>query len=227
MRREFSFSNISFKDLKYLGAKKIRENKVFESWFNTNIEISKIDLEFLQKINLKYGENKTDFFRQSSEDTIKVKFISPILEQICFYNDKQNISDFYHEKLYYLGNKFILNGFCDFYVARGEFTPEEPYFFIQEFKKSNGSDPEPQLLAEMIAGLEISNFSRIKGAFIIGSIWNFVILDKIDKDSYNYYISENFDSTKMKDLEKIYKNLLYVKQEILNNSDNILKQQGL
>ena len=102
-------------------------------------------------------------------------------------------------------------------MAKGLYESETPYFFIQEFKKGvEFSDPRPQLVAELIAGLEISNFKNIKGAYIIGSIWNFVILEKIEKDSYRYYVSENFDSSKIGDLNLIYKNLLFVKKRSKN-----------
>ncbi len=35
------------------------------------------------------------------------------------------------------------------------------------------------------------------------------------KDKYQYFISQNFDSTKIDDLIDIYKNLLFVKNEII------------
>jgi len=65
----------------------------------------------------------------------------------------------------------------------------------------------------LIAGLEISKVSRICGVYIIGR--QFVILEKLGEDNYQYFISENFDSSKIGDLVKIYKNLLFIKQDIL------------
>jgi len=37
----------------------------------------------------------------------------------------------------------------------------------------------------------------MKGACIVGAIWDFVILEKIGKDKYQYNVSQNFDSTKI------------------------------
>jgi hypothetical protein len=54
----------------------------------------------------------------------------------------------------------------------------------------------------------------IKGAFVIGKYWNFVILKKTTNNKYIYFVSEDFDSSKIVDLEAIYKNLIFVKQEI-------------
>ena len=116
----------------------------------------------------------------------------------------------------YKTDKFIFNGTTDFVVSKGLFESEKPYFFIQEFKKGQTDGyPEPQLLAELIAGVELNNETVIKGAYIVGAIWNFVILEKLGKDTYQYYVSENYDSTKIDDLKGIYKNLMFVKEEII------------
>jgi hypothetical protein len=45
----------------------------------------------------------------------------------------------------------------------------------------------------------------------VGAIWNFVILEKLGKDRYQYFVSENFDSSKIGDLKGIYRNLVFVK----------------
>jgi hypothetical protein len=37
----------------------------------------------------------------------------------------------------------------------------------------------------------------------------------LGKDKYQYFVSQNFDSTKIYDLKDIYKNLVYVKEEII------------
>ena len=55
----------------------------------------------------------------------------------------------------------------------------------------------------------------MRGAYIVGAIWNFVILEKIGVNKYQYYVSENFDSTKIEDLKGIYKNLVFIKNEII------------
>jgi hypothetical protein len=92
---------------------------------------------------------------------------------------------------------------------------KKPYFFIQEFKRSEEySNPRPQLIAELISAIELNQEEVIKGAYIIGAIWNFVILEKLGKEKYQYFVSSNFDSTKIDDLMGIYKNLLVLKEEI-------------
>jgi len=55
----------------------------------------------------------------------------------------------------------------------------------------------------------------MRGAYIVEDIWNFVILEKLGKDKYKYFVSENYNSSKIGDLKGIYKNLIFVKKEIL------------
>ena len=226
--KEFSFSNISLRDLKSIvDIEKQYDLSVFKIWFQDR-EIGKSDLEFLENHNKRFGENMTSFFRNVSRETIQAKVIVPILNQVNFYNFESKISDFYSENIQYFDDEFILKGVCDFIVGTGLIRVQTPYFFIQEFKKTQGSNPEPQLIAEMISGLEISKFEKIRGAFIIGSIWNFVILWK-ENGIYKYVISQNFDVTKFEDLKKIFQNLLFVKNEILDlvKTEKILKERIL
>ncbi|KOR31962.1 hypothetical protein TI05_10260 [Achromatium sp. WMS3] len=45
-----------------------------------------------------------------------------------------------------------------------------------------------------------------------------MILEKLGKEKYQYFVSSNFDSTKIDDLMDIYKNLLVIKEEIIQIS---------
>ena len=69
----------------------------------------------------------------------------------------------------------------------------------------------PQLLAEMVVAIELNSENSIFGAYIIGKRWDFVYLEKIEKNSYRYTISESFDSFKIGDLQKIFQYLQAVK----------------
>ncbi|MCK5521686.1 MAG: hypothetical protein KAI83_01005 [Thiomargarita sp.] len=212
----YSFSKISFSELKNLVEIKPKLNyDKFNHWFNDeNIILNDKDTLFLKNLI-----DKNIFFLENyKEEDLKVKFITPILNRIDFINIDKEIRDFYDENLFYQTDQFILNGETDFVVAKGYFYSEKPYFFIQEFKKSKtAKDPEPQLLAELIAAIELNDFTTIKGAFIIGAIWNFVILEKLEINKYQYFVSRNYDSTDLEKLKGIYKNLLFVKNEIFES----------
>ncbi|KOR31768.1 hypothetical protein TI05_11530 [Achromatium sp. WMS3] len=210
----YCFNQISFSDLKNIvDIKPKLDYAKFDDWFNDKkIVLDNADTTFLQNLidkNVFYLDNY-------KEEDLKVKFIAPILNRIDFVNMDKEIRDFYDEGFFYQTDQFILGGETDFVVAKGHFFPEQPYFFIQKFKRlKTAKDPVPQLLAELIAAVELNNFILIKGAFIIGAIWNFVILEKLDVNKYQYFVSKNYDCTDLEKLNGIYKNLLVVKQEIL------------
>ncbi len=209
----YSFSKITFSDLdKIINIiEKIGDEEIFDSWINNNINISSEDLNFLTTLL----KSEKFFIERYKEEDLKVKFIAPILNRVDFKLVDIQIRDFYEESITYKNKNFTLTGICDFIVSKGLNYAKTPLFFIQEFKKGfDSSDPRPQLIAELISAIEINNFTQMRGAYIVGAIWNFVILEKLKENSYQYFVSENFDSTKINDLKEIYKNLLFVKEEI-------------
>jgi uncharacterized protein YfkK (UPF0435 family) len=209
----YNFSNIKESDLSNIfDIEKKLDDKIFNKWFNNNIDIKIYILEFLKNL---IDENKF-LIKDYHEEDLKVNVIIPILNLIKFKSYENEFRDFYELQLEYKTDDFILKGTSDFVVSKGLLKSKKPYFFIQEFKKGKViSDPEPQLLAELISAVELNNWKSIRGAYIVGAIWNFVILERLEKHKYQYYVSQNFDSTKIEDLKDIYKNLVFVKNEII------------
>jgi hypothetical protein len=209
----YSFSKIRDKELKELfDIKKSLNPKVFDNWFNNNLEVSKeIESFFITLI-----EENIDFIDSYNEEDLKVHFIIPLLNTVKFKSIEYNIRDFYETKLVYKTDDFVFSGTTDFLISKGLFETEKPYFFIQEFKRDEEyGNPRPQLLSELISAVELNDWTTIKGAYIVGSIWRFVVLEKLGEKKYQYYVSQNFDSTKIEDLKDIYKNLVFVKNEII------------
>ncbi len=209
----YNFSKIRDAELEKLFIIKKNLNRdIFDSWFNNSILIDD-EIELFLKNLIFDNEKLIDSYK---EEDLKIKFLAPLLNKIKFVSFKDEFRDFYEEKLTYQTENFILTGTADFIVSKGLIKSEKPYFFIQEFKRSEEyGNPRPQLLAELILAVEVNNFEIIKGAYIIGAIWNFVILQRVEKHNYIYYVSANFDSTKIEDLKLIYKNLLFIKDEII------------
>ena len=208
----YQYSKIRDIDLEKLV--KIEENLEdsikMENWLNNQINLNKETIDFLDNLIKK----EIKYIKVYSEEDLKVNFIIPVLNRIDFKIDLK-IRGFYEEKLVYKSKNFIFSGNTDFIISKGLRRAEKPYFFIQEFKRAEDfSNPRPQLLAELISAVELNNWKTIKGAYIIGSNWNFVVLERLKKHEYQYFISQNFDSTKIEDLKGIYRNLLFVKQEI-------------
>jgi hypothetical protein len=100
-------------------------------------------------------------------------------------------------------------------VAKGYDKPINPYFFIQEFKQTTSAFPEYQLLSEMIVATKLNNTNHIKGAFIIGSIWVFMLLNQLDNNKYQYCLSRKYDAIELDDLKQIYQLLQWVKSELM------------
>lgn len=223
-RAIYTFGTITFKDLEHLVT--IKRNisiEVFRNWFEAEIQISHDDKVYLNDL---ISENY--FLIESyNEEELKVKFIAPILNRVKFTDVAHEIRDFYEERITYQADQFILTGTTDFLVSKGLEYSKKPYFFLQEFKKSmRHDDPRPQLLAELISAVELNNFKEIKGAFVIGENWNFVILDKQGKDKYQYFVSHTLNATHTNDLQQIYKNLLFVKHEIIKIEEQLMDQSG-
>jgi len=214
----YQYSKIKYSQLRDLVTIKQKLNKtIFDHWFKNDISLNE-DIENFLKDLIKENEG---LIKSYNEEDLKMYFIAFLLKKINFKLIKEEIRGFYEEPLKYKAQNFIFSGTPDFVVSKGLTYSEKPYFFIQEFKKSReNSDPEPQLLAELISAVELNNWKTIKGAYIVGENWNFVILNKLEKEIYEYFVSETFNCTKIEDLKGIYKNLLFVKQEIIDMIKN-------
>ncbi|MEN8216124.1 MAG: hypothetical protein ABFS56_07055 [Pseudomonadota bacterium] len=209
----YQYSKIRDTELKKLfEIEKNLDDSVFDEWLNNNIEIDHSIEMFLFDLI----EDNKSLVETYGEEDLKVNFIVPILNQIRFKSIDKKIRPFYELPMTYKTSQFILNGTADFVVSEGLVESKKPYFFIQEFKRNEDyGNPRPQLLAELISAVELNDWRFIKGAYIVGGNWHFAILEKLERHKYQYFISQNFDSTKIEDLKSIYKNLLFVKNEIL------------
>jgi len=208
----FSKKSLSFEDLQQVVDIEEKINfSLFNDWFNFQYNISNDTKKFLNQL---IDKNRL-FFDDYLEEELKAKFLIPILNRIDFVTGE--CRDWYERPLKIKLNNYELSGNVDFMVAKGRSKPVVPYFFIQEFKKLlTPSNPKYQLVAQLLVALNLNQHKTIRGAFIIGKYWNFVILKKMN-NKYVYFVSEDFDSSKTTDLEAIYKNLIFIKQEIKNS----------
>ena len=152
-----------------------------------------------------------DRLEDINEETLKMSFISLVLNLVQF--NGANYTAFADERLEAEFDNLILMGRVDWFVAKGKYKPETPYLFLQEYKhtKHADSDPEGQLLAEMLAARQLNKtLGLLKGLTIIGKFWNFVILHE-----NQYSISKSYDSTQEDELRDIYRILKVVRNEIV------------
>ena len=192
--------------------KRIYKQIIFEEWFSFDYNIDEDVENFLQKLLDKNAQLIFDYY----EEDLKMYFLAPLLNKVDFLMMNEEVRGFYDAPLTYKTDKFIFSGESDFMISKGIQRAKKPYFFIQEFKKGKKlTDPEPQLLAEMISAVELNKTTTIRGAFITGADWYFVILEKLEVDKYQYFLSQKFNSTKIDELKGIYKNLQFVKNEVI------------
>ena len=213
--KTLNYSTLTLNDLEEIfDIKREQNKKIFDKWFLQKYNISEEENLFLKKLVNRHFDKIINY----TELELISKFIAPILNMVDFELKDKKIRDWYEVPLKYEYKNIVFNGRCDYVVARGYDNPINPYFFIQEFKQASSSFPEYQLIAEMIVSTLINKTKTIKGAYIVGSVWTFVILEKIKEDNYRYFISKKYDSIDIDDLTKIYKNLQIVKQEIYKNN---------
>ncbi len=207
MQLSYSFSNIRFSQLrKFVNIEKDTDATKFVEWFSLPYAFSDSEMIFLQALIDKHK----NYLPSYSEENLKMKFLSILLDKISFAN--KNINDFYEAALSAEVNGVKLNGFADYMVASGIDEPEKPYFFLQEFKPLKaGKDVDDQLFAELIAAMTINETNLMRGCYVIGQNWRFVIMEKNENNNYFAHISEQFDCLKIADLAQIYKYLQIVK----------------
>jgi len=215
----YQYGKITFHELSQLVDIKqnFKQQNKFNNWFSLDHIFSKKDIIFFEKL---ISKNYL-LIENYHEEDLKINVIAPIINKVDFFLFDEEIRNFYEQSIIYKTDKFIFNGITDFLVSSGLQYSKKPYFFIQEFKKSKkNDDPQPQLLAELISAVELNDWNTIKGAYIIGENWNFVILERFEKHKYQYFVSRTFNCTNIEDLKGIYKNLLFVKNEIIEMVKN-------
>jgi hypothetical protein len=207
--KSYNFSSIKYTEIEALVKIKPQYNKnKFDEWFDYAYEINETESNFFEKLINKH-RLLLNFYL---EEDLKMKFLSPILNQVDFLTD--DFHDWYDGALSGMVNGVEIKGFTDYMVATGISQARKPYFFIQEFKPSiPDRNPEVQLLAEMLVTIEKNQTNIMRGGYIIGRNWSFVILEKVQENVFEYFVSSSFDALDFADLKKIYIILQAVKHK--------------
>ncbi len=185
--------------------KQVWSNTTLDEWENNTQEIDdfeKRNVIQLQKTLVRGG-------RAWNETELENKFISPLI-MVADIDDEQ-IGYFLERSFVGIVDDYQLSGIVDGVIATGVRNPHTPYFCFHEYKRSveNQGTPDAQVLAAMLVAREINQNSKpIYGLFIVGLIWNFVILD-----GHEYCISKNY-SADNEQVFAIFKMLKALKQII-------------
>ncbi len=207
--KSYNFSTIKYSDLESLVHIRMGDDEhKFDEWFKTPYKMKASESSFLNEHIRKFRSRLSSYL----EETLKMKFLSPLLNKVDFLTETSQ--DWYDASLSGFLNKAELKGFVDIMVATGTHEPRKPFFFIQEFKPSTPDrDPEVQLLAEMLVTIEKNQTKIMRGGYIIGRNWIFMIVEKIGENQFEYFVSEAFDALKLADLKRIYSILQTVKHK--------------
>ncbi len=205
----YNFSTVKYSNLEDIVSLNIVDNdQKFDEWFEMPYQINEEEIVYFEKLIQKH-KTYISFYM---EEDLKAKFIIPILNLVDFM--VAPVRDWYDGALSGVLNGVKFKGFTDFMVATGTDQAKKPYFFIQEFKPSiPDRDPRIQLLAELLVTIEKNKTTIMRGGYIIGQYWKFVIVEKIAENQFEYFVSKSFDSLDLDDLKQIYVILQAVKHK--------------
>ena len=199
---------ILFRDVSYDDLKKYFDiSQVYPFVFKSDVDlVSDDEREFLSSLITKHQNYIDDY----SEEELKMLFVAPILNRVSFRC--ADVREWFERDLSLEFDDVILSGKTDFMLARGFSKPQEPFFFIQEYKRSfPNSNPKWQLLSEMIVAIHLQDSDEIVGTYIVGQHWSFMKLFK-DGDKLTFSISQSLDSLDIEEMMAIYQNLKAIKK---------------
>jgi len=188
-----------------LGIKQIWQSELLEQWEHADIEINEFEkttLLHLQKSLIRGG-------RAWNEVELENKFISPLIMTAGI--DDEQIGYFLERPLSGVVGDYELSGTVDGMIATGFREPKMPYFCFHEYKRSieNQGTPDAQVLAAMLVAREQNqNKHPIYGLFVVGIVWNFIVL----KDNH-YCISRTYHADN-EEIFAIFKLIKALKQII-------------
>jgi hypothetical protein len=191
------------------GLKEILENyPLLDEWVAVDTEeVSVAERERLEVLRLRLLKN----FRSWNEETLKMKFISPILELIDY--DFEDFQTLFDTEIKGTVDGIDLKVVTDFTVARAiDDVIQTPYFYFHEYKrkKNNTDDPIAQVLIPSLIATELNQDNQpIYGCHVIGEMWYFMLVN-----GREYAIAKGIDATDKKGLERIFLILKQIKKII-------------
>ncbi len=172
---------------KAFGLTQVWDSSELLEWQNMPTEITESEKEqilHLQKPLIRGG-------RAWNEVELENKFISPLILTAKVEDD--NVGYFLERQLKGTIGDYELSGMVDGVIATGFRDPDVPFFCMHEYKRSveNQGTPDAQVLAAMLVAREQNNNKKpIYGMFIVGVIWNFIVLN-----DNNYCISNEYKAS--------------------------------
>ena len=200
--KDWEFSQIH----KEFGYKRHYEGfALLETWLKADDPINEAEKIALMALAKKLFYNAESW----NEDELKFLFISPLVQLVNFSYLEYKI--FTQRKFSAVLGDWQVSGIVDFVIAKGEQHPEQPFFFLHEYKQERKRDNDPlgQLLIEMlVAQQQNENETPLYGCYVVGRLYFFVVLD-----GQEYSVSSAYDASK-DDIMTIFRMFRFVKRHI-------------
>jgi len=160
------------------------------------------------------GRDRIDVWQEAE---LRDQFISVITSLVDFYSYQHFFNAFSERTLSATIQELELTGKVDWMVATGEEIPQNPFFFIHEYKKeeantNTNASGRAQLYAMMRAAQELNKDqeSTIYGCYVLGRFWFFTTLV-----NNQYCITNAYNATTREGLLTITKILKAQKELII------------
>ena len=180
---------------------------LLKNWQQIDFEIS----DFEKQLVLDLQQPLIWAGKSWNEVELENKFISPLIMAAKFEDRK--IAYFLERQLSAVVGDYELSGIVDGMIATGFRDPDLPLFCMHEYKRSieHQGSPDAQALAAMLVARELNNNDKpIYGLYVVGLIWNFIVLK-----GNEYCISKDYKSDN-EEVFSIFKMLKALKQIIKN-----------
>lgn len=169
---------------------------VITNWLQASYALTPEEVKILHDLHAK-AQVEGDYW---NEEELKINLIG-FLFYLAQIEEPKRIKVFYERKMSAKVNGYSLSVISDCMVATPLFNaPGQPYFFLQEYKKSRGDkvDPEAQVLTAMlIAQTQNGDGKPVYGSYVLGTNLYFTVLQ-----GQQYYHSRKYDLLRLDDLQQ-------------------------
>jgi hypothetical protein len=190
-----------------------RNYPLLDAWLDVKPAFSATEIAQITALSDKLLRNRLNW----NEEELKIFFIAHLIEWIDF--EMTPLRAFMDRPLSIKINDKNAIGKVDFMVAKGKKKPEQPYFFLHEYKQENNQSEDPlgQLLIAMVAA-QHQNAEKfpLYGCYVVGRNWFFVLLNGTE-----YAVSKSYDAAE----PIILQDILAILQKIKTMLPQFLQKQ--
>jgi len=188
------------------GLRKSFSSQTLDQWLHAELVLSEQEQEMIENFQQLLILNRDAW----NEQELSLHFIGPMLA-LARFTEPYRFNLFAERRISAVvpgvEGDIELSGEPDGIIATGYREPEIPLFAFTAYKRQLDpeGDPAGQTLAAMLAGQALNGNNRpLYGAYVIGSDWNFMVLEGI-----HYTISRDYSalSTEVFDVLRILKSL--------------------